>query len=245
NLEGYPKEPGVFSQSPNYLYKTKSVLNKDNTYKLVISKNDGNTITATTTMVDNIKIVKPDTIIAISMLPQSNQKYIATWKNTKNAKFYGLTIRFFYTEFTIGNPADSVKKSFDWKVFSDYIPDNNSSGSNAEFTIFTSELYQQLANNIPVNNNVNRIVRGTQFTYAAGGNELYTYYLVNQSKNGITAGQITPDYTNISDGLGLFSSRSFKVVPKVNLKPATIDSIACNKLTQKLNFFNSQGQVCP
>ncbi len=244
NDEGFVKEGGVFPQSPNYLYKVLYSPKTDRTYQVSVNKGDGNETTSSTEMVNDIVVIRPTPAISISMLPGNTASTIASWKNPKNGKFYGLTIRINYTEFPNATPQDSIKKSIEWKIFDEYLPDIPDAGTTVEYKIFTQGFYDVMAQLIPVNTNVTRILRPAEFVFASGTNDLYTYIQVVKAKEGITQGQIQPDFTNVNNGLGLFTSRTFKTSVAL-IKPSTIDSVACNKLTKSLRFLNSEGQLCP
>ena len=244
NLDGHPKDGGAFLSSPNWLYKLKQPLQQDKSYRLVVNKNDGNAVTAETKLVNDFVVIKPFAGQEINIVPGPISAYTVTWKNAKNAAFYGLTARFWYIEYPTNNPSDSTLKSFEWHVFDDFVPDNNAASATVEYRISGNSFYSELANRIPVDPSVSRSARYMDFTFAAGGNELYTYYLVGQSKLGITSGQISPDYTNVDGGRGVLSSRLFKNISHIPLKQPTVDSIACNKVTQDLRFLNSQGLFC-
>ncbi len=244
NEEGYIKESGTFPQSPNYLYKVKYSPKTDRTYKVIVNKGDGNTSSASTPIVGDIVVIRPTPAIPTAMLPGNTGGIIASWKAPKNAKFYDLTIRINYIEFPNGQQQDSVQKSFEWKAFDEYIPDLPDAGITIEYKIFTQTMYDLMAQYIPANPNITRKIRPADFIFAAGATDLYTYLQVVKAKEGITQGIIQPDYTNVTNGIGLFTSRSFKSSQAV-LKPSTIDSIACNKMTKALRFLNSQDMLCP
>jgi hypothetical protein len=244
NDEGFAKETGVFPQSPNYLYKVKYSPKTDRTYRVSVNKNDGNVSSAETAIVGDIVVIRPTAAIAINMLPGNNSSTTASWKNPKNGKFYGLTVRINYTEIPNDSPQDSVQKHIDWKIFDEYLPDIPDAGTTVEYKVFTQGLYETMAQLIPVNVNVTRKLRPAEFIFASGAEDLYTYTQVVKAKEGITQGQIQPDFTNVNNGLGLLSSRTFKTSLAI-LKPSTIDSVACNKMTKSLRFLNSQGQLCP
>jgi hypothetical protein len=244
NLEGLTKDDGIFPQTPNWLYKTKNILNAARHYKLIITKSEGAQITAVAEIVDPINVVKPSALTPITMYPSGNQTYQVNWKATKDASFYSLNIKFYYKEYPTSNPDDSVTKFINWDVFNDYVPANNDAGTTLDYRFNTNEFYRILSTDLQVLPNYTRESKYFEFTFGAGGKELYTYYLVNKAKNGITSGQISPEYTNISEGLGIFSSRTFNKISKIPLKVNTIDSIACNSITKDLNFLNSLGNPC-
>lgn len=244
------KPTGVFLNEPNWLYKTTHTINPDRSYKLVVTKSDGNVATAETNVVSDLQMIRPFIGQQVNMVPGDGQKYNASWKNAENASFYGLTIRMFYTEYPNTNPADSIQKSFDWVVFTDYVPAISDAGFTVEYPVASNLFYQEIAKQINVDPGLTRRARHLEFIYAAGGPELYTYYLVSQAQQGITSGQISPEYTNVTGGKGVFSSRIFRssnvqLGGPVPIKNTTVDSIACNALTKDLRFLNSQGLLCP
>ncbi|MFN9883195.1 MAG: hypothetical protein ACK53R_07410 [Bacteroidota bacterium] len=244
NDEGFTKEEGIFPQTPNYLYKVKYSPKPDRFYSVSVNKGDENVSTATTNIVNEIVVIKPTIAAPISLLPGDNSFTTVSWKNPKNGKFYGLTIRINYVEYPNASPQDSIRKSIEWKIFDEFLPDIPDAGTTVEFKLFTQGMYTTMAQLIPVNTSVTRVLRQPEFIFGSGAEDLYTYIQVVKSKEGITQGQIQPDFTNVTNGLGLFTSRSFKTSP-ISLKPSTLDSVACRSFTKSLRFLNSSGQLCP
>ena len=72
-----------------------------------------------------------------------------------------------------------------------------------------------------------------------------TFIDVNKPSTGII--QEKPEYTNITDGLGLLSSRYFKAPFSRSLSDPTKDSLACGQYTKTLKFLNAANIVtsCP
>ena len=99
-------------------------------------------------------------------------------------------------------------------------------GKNAYF-------YDLLANNIPVDMNLDREFRRFEFSFSAGGEEIYNYINVNKPSIGII--QKKPEYSNIDNALGVFSSRN-KNVFTVYLSSISITEIKKNDKTLNLNF---------
>ena len=67
---------------------------------------------------------------------------------------------------------------------------------------------------------------------------MYNFIRVNQAQTGITALQTLPEYTNIEGGLGIFSSRKYKVREDLGLTNISLDSLSCGSVTRNLNFVN-------
>ena len=73
-----------------------------------------------------------------------------------------------------------------------------------------SEFYQQMALNIKPMEDVSDIVKHRKFLYikfylSVAGDELNTYLEVNEPATGII--QEKPEYTNVINGIGIFSTR--------------------------------------
>jgi hypothetical protein len=81
----------------------------------------------------------------------------------------------------------------------------------------------------------------------AAADELNTFINVNRPSTGII--QEKPEYTNIQNGLGIFSARYYKDKPPFsrNMNPATLDSLSEGRYTCRLKFVNIAGvwQGCP
>jgi len=67
---------------------------------------------------------------------------------------------------------------------------------------------------------------------------------VTIAQEGLTSGSVEPEYTNIENGLGLFSGRFHKNVSDVPIDTHTIDTLACSDQTKYLRFQNSVGGFC-
>lgn len=65
-------------------------------------------------------------------------------------------------------------------------------------------------------------------------------YLNTLANLGINENYISPEYTNVEGGMGLFASRLAMPVHHVLLYDETIDSIACGSITGNLRFYSSQ-----
>ena len=79
-----------------------------------------------------------------------------------------------------------------------------------------------------------------QFDWYAGGVELYDQYINMLANLGINQDYISPEYTNVQNGLGIFSSRHKETAAHVLLSDDTLDSLACGSITKQLRFVSSQ-----
>ena len=68
------------------------------------------------------------------------------------------------------------------------------------------------------------------------GQELGEFIKIAQANSGITATQDIPTYTNLSEGIGVFTSRNVANYTGFGLTDATLDSLKNGSITGHLNF---------
>ncbi|MBA3647017.1 MAG: DUF4249 family protein [Chitinophagales bacterium] len=243
NSEGYSKDPGIFSNALNYLYKTTQTLNQNSQYKIIIgNENSSKVVSSITEVINDFRVIRPSVGQPVSLLP--GFAFIVDWQSAENGKNYGLTIRFHYTEAQVSNPDAKQDKFIDWIIFTNEVEQTTEGGHEITRTIQSNDFYAKLLNAIPFDGNVIREAGKLDFFFSVGGEELYTFNQVTQAQQGLTSGQIEPQYTNIDNGLGLFSSRFNKAVYGIQIENKTLDSLACGSQTHTLHFKNSAGLTC-
>jgi hypothetical protein len=227
------KDSGVFAYPGQYLYKTPvTKLDINYQYKLLVKNpQTGKEMRSQTTLVGNIGNNLPVPNGQVTFKPD-NQVDIR-WYAGKNAYFYDLTIDVYYKEYPRTNPAAIVEKVIHWPIFAYRTTPNLNGGTQMSLKIQGSSFFDLLATNIPVDMNLDREFRRFEFTFSAGGEEIYNYINVNKPSIGII--QKKPEYSNIDNALGVFSSRN-KNVFSAYLSSISITEIKKNAKTLNLNF---------
>ena len=98
------------------------------------------------------------------------------------------------------------------------------------------DFYTFLGNNIPVNANATRFFKDFDIEVTAGGQELVDFTTVGIANIGITGSQAIPTYTNVENGLGIFTSRYKAILKGVKLNDQSLDLLKTGELTKNLNF---------
>lgn len=206
------KEEGVFYNPYQMLYHTDAQLNDEYSYKLRVQVGDTKEVTATTNLVNNFGIIRP---IAggdfVKFLEDSHVANVVEWTLDRNAKVFEVLIRFNYKEKSTGQ--DTILRKMDWYLGSITI-NNQSIGSDLEVNYFASDFYELCMERIPYDDpakeqNVSkRLPVNVEFIFSVAAEEFATYLQVNGPSNSIV--QDRPQYTNIENGIGLFSSRYIK-----------------------------------
>lgn len=237
NLEGYPRQSGVFANAPNWLYKIDSLtldLHPGDSILLRIDRGDGlPEVTAGTSIIEPGLQRKPSgsdpKFSFIYNLPTK-----IAWSSSENARIFDVKLVIRYTEYPKDDPAAFQKKSFEWKW-----------GQGVRFDSYATqyalekqgvEFYQVLQNNIPVNPDMNRIFEGIDIVIISGGFALEKYINVALANIGITGSQEIPTFTNLSEGRGVFSTINYLETKNGILVPETRDSLRNGVFTKDLNF---------
>jgi hypothetical protein len=99
------------------------------------------------------------------------------------------------------------------------------------------DFYEFLADRLTSDPSVRRNLVGIDCYVRSGGNELLQFRTIQLANSGITgAGGELPSYTNMSEGLGLFTSSNLDVIGNLLLNPESNDSLITGSITRDLNF---------
>lgn len=246
NNEGYPKDTGIFFNSPNYAYKFKAPLNANNTYQLYISNHLNNTNDSSEVgILDTTKFKM--TQVESSILNYTLSFYqttpstdilsnFALFFSPGSAKYVEGVIRFHWIDSDLVAHT-SVVDSADYKYATKYITNSGSTTIGVPNTGFYNFLYNVIK---PASSsNISRYIGTTDFFLYGGGDDYYNYLVTTQlQSSGLTSNQIKPTYTNIrgKDIYGIFSSKAVKIKRDVLITDQTIDSIKVNPTTISLNI---------
>jgi hypothetical protein len=114
-------------------------------------------------------------------------------------------------------------------------------------TSFVGENYLQFIGSTIQSNPTGLVARRalkTDIILVSASDDLYTFIQVNAPSTGLI--QEKPEFTNISNGLGIFSSRFNKPPYSKALSTGTggtLDSLACGRYTKTLKFLDGVGTL--
>ena len=209
------KEEGIFYNPYQILYKTDAPLNEDNIYKLRIL-NGEKEITSETKLVNDFNMIKPRMGGTYVKFTETSQSAVE-WESAKNGKRYEVVIRFNYKEKFI-DQADTVCKHIDW-VLGTAKSSKTIGGEEMDMIYFGESFYLLCAQNIPyddqsIEDKVHyRLPSNVDFIISVAGEDMNTYMEVNEPSSSIV--QDKPEFTNINNGIGVFSSRYQKTRSKL------------------------------
>jgi hypothetical protein len=239
------KDPGIFSSPSQILYAFDATLTssvpttndrlQNSIYRLVVKNTQtGNVASAETKLVSNITLITPGNAIdELPLYPQNAT--LIKYKTGENGKMYELFLRFKYREYSLLDQSDIVSKVVEINL-GRITNDNTDGGKEMRMTIENSSIYQALFAAIPKSTPENtkyRYADSLQFQINVAADDMTTYLNVNQPSN--TVAQERPQYTNIENGLGLFSSRN-SITRTKYIDDFTVDTLRRNPLTEEMNW---------
>lgn len=240
--EGYPRQSGVFANEPNWLYKFKLAPGEElvggETYRLIIDRGDNfPAITAEAVIVSDIRIsqpvtVKPQNWVYGDDINASNADI--SWRFQPDARFFDLKIRINIDRINLDDPDNPEDLSLIWTVTKNIKTDGDSRGE--RFRIPSVGLYQYIGSQLTAESNVEYDFKSYDYIIEGGGQELLDYINIGQANTGITSSQIVSNFTNLSEGLGVFSSRNSVSFDGFDLNSQSLDSLRRGVFTGDLKF---------
>jgi hypothetical protein len=142
------------------------------------------------------------------MFPDNESTKEVTWNSAINGKRYELVMRFNYGEVWVDQP-DTLWQYIDWK-FPGKKSQDIDGGEEMEILFGNNQFYEWCQTLIPYDDERettldSRVPDKIELFFSVAGDEFNTYMEVNAPTSSII--QERPEYTNIENGIGIFSCR--------------------------------------
>ncbi len=228
--EGYPRDPGVFAELPNYLYKIKAnainlVVGEE--YQFILDRGDGKPpVTAQTVILAKPSLRSP--VATESLNFRKGNSFLLRWTPVADAGSYDIQMRFNYQERSPETGNVFQPKSIEWTIARNLLDD--------EHTFDGADFYSQVKARIPENMDADRLFSSVDILLWCGGEELAEFIRITQANTGITSTQDIPTFTNLSEGFGIFTSRNLLESLNHPLTSTSLDSLRNGSITGNLNF---------
>jgi len=228
------KEEGTFYNPNQVVYYSPLQVEVDKTYQLrVIYKDTEITGETSTFSFSRLDITSPGFALKIRIDNTTDPRAII-WNRKDEAPRYDVVVRFNYKELHEGS-SDTVYRYFDW--FKD--TQKSQVGEEVESYYTGNIFYNALESFVPYEDPeqeamvTDRYTSTMEFIVEAGGTELNTYMEVTEPSNSII--QDRPEYTNLTNGIGVFSSRA-RAIKLKKLNDVTVAYIKENYFDLKFRF---------
>ena len=242
---------GIFAENKNLAYffktpKTSDPIDYNATYKLIIENPHTKLVASSSTLIIQPFTVNDPFILrtngyASQTLYKADFGYAKVNFNfyvPQNGKLFEIYARLNYIEYHPG-VGDSVQKYLDLLV--GRFVETNGVGSTVSTMLDMESFYTSICSGIPKDASINRKLgkRGNlldQINYRiiCAAENLSTYIDVKKPSSSIV--QDKPDPTNITNGLGIFSSRYVMEINDLYLDAGSVKYLQENEASKDLNF---------
>jgi hypothetical protein len=218
------KVEGLFYNPYQLVYYAPTSLVASNPYRLRIMVKE-EVVTGTTKIVNNFPITKPSAGSKFIHFTPGGESSV-DWESARNGRRYEIVMRFRFKE-VFADQSDTVLRFEDWDLGTKKSV-NTQSGAEMTVVYASDGFYNFLLDRVPYDDPQKEALVMKRYTelldviISVAGEELNTYMEVNEPSNSII--QERPEYTNLTNGIGLFSSR-FRNIRSKKLHPETIQNI--------------------
>ena len=239
------KEQGIFYAPQHTLYYFEADdLNPNADYELNIEINESNNspklVAASTPLVKSFIMSKPSAnqsaTIAFVLGTLYHDEEVR-WASAENGKRYEVQLVLNYLEVNAAD--DTVKRAITWNLGTQRILDLSGGTQMSKF-VAGEDFYKWVSDKITTTPELNsndvthRIFRGVDFKITVAADELNTYMELNEPVTGIV--QERPAYTNVGNGIGIFSARYSVSRQGKWLNRASIEELYGGQYTNSLHF---------
>ena len=235
--EGLVRAEGVFPSEPNFLYKidlsNSNPLEGGEELILSIIDNDQVLGSSETTLVESFFLISGQPGDDLNFGNYDRVTRISWRPIGTEASIYDVSLKVNYQESLIDNASEFVDKSITWVVAKNLVRENT---ERMGIEIQGEDFYAFLGSVLEPAPNQIRIFQDIDVTVTAGGRELANFIRVRQANTGLTSSQVTPTFSNIENGLGLFSSTAKVGKQEIGLDFEALDSLANGFHTKDLSF---------
>ena len=225
----FNKEEGLFTTKNYFIYKSIVQLEGGNEYYLEVENlKEGWIASAKTKILGNQTIAYTFIQNRYYKRPMFSPEHIDYPRSLNPSHYHLRTTRFLYKEMKDGKV---------YKKYVDWVPDLTKDDDTSDIQ-FSDDFYKYIASQIPVDPNVKRQAVGVDLMLYIANEDLFIYInLINRPD----AYQSVPEYTNVENGIGLFSSRYYYTFFAKKLKARTIDTLSWGRFLYNHKFCDSHG----
>lgn len=236
-LTNKPTDGAFYAPEQTVYYFKKTGLNQSNSYRLVANINEGTPaakeVSAETKLVSTFSASAPSSI-SVGTYDGTDHNYLSpniSFFPPSNSDAYEIMWRIKWDEYT---STDTTRKHYEWLIGNVGREAVLSTGQ-IVYEVSGEAFYKTLDNVIPNDPAVvKRVFRAIDVIVYAASEDLETYINVNAPQTGLV--QERPEFTNVSNGLGLFSSRIHITVPNKYLTLGSMRELVHGTYTGDLLF---------
>ena len=228
------KDSGVFYYPNEIVYATPVgyTLKPAYEYRLKVKvKTTGRLIEGSTKLIQDFIIRRPiPQLQYVNFTGNYNQK--VAWESAKNGMLYQLNIRFFYTE---KDAAGNQSSHYVDLLFSPTKSSTADGGEDMSLEFSGNAFYQNLAAKVPLpSKGMVRYADSLHYIFSVADEDFTMFMDINKPSGSVV--QERPAYSNITNGVGLFSARYNMLRSFKGLNAKSLDTLISGQYTYQLGF---------
>jgi hypothetical protein len=239
---GLPKDSGIFANAPNYLYRVNEPIQASSfagiySYTLKVTNNQsGQVCTAETITGGLMELFSPIRMNdpEINITDDSTKSMAISYREGAQVAAYDLVVKFRYAEYTKEDKSDMKMDSVIWRMFQGKETRTLRGYEITNEIVSQSIFYYMLRSNLEADSTIKREALNVDFIFYGAGEDLYTYVQVNKPSIGIV--QKKPEFSNIENALGIFSSRYVTTFGPARIGETMQFTLTNSPITKDLNF---------
>ncbi len=230
----FPREEGIFASDPNYLYTFAGDIVEERRYIFRLDRGDNLPAdTASFVTIKEPRVTGPGTSNGLNFGRydrSTNLRWMA-----ENGKIFDVSMIIRFDESLESDQNTFVEKTLVWPIAQNIL--NESDESQIVYELEHEDFYRFIGRSLE-EKSVRRILKSLDIKVDAAGQELFDFVSVSSANTGITSSQSIPSFTNLSDGLGIITSRNSGFLGGYFLNAQATDSLQLSIHTADLNFQN-------
>ena len=228
-----PREEGVFLWPHQVVYRGAfPVLTDGSTYRITVTNlRTGYVASSETEVVKDLAHTNPSSAVPLNLQEEANIRFY--FSTPLYGKRYQLMLRFYYDEQFIYDTTQVSTRYVDWIIGETESLDDRG-GENLSIGVNRRNFLHMLSNKIEENTFVRRISRKVELIYTSAHEDFVTFIHVQEAIN--TSSADLPQFSNVENGLGIFSTRNTTVYPNYSLDLDTREALVSDPLLDDLNF---------
>lgn len=231
---GIERPAGAFFSDANILYRLSRNdldLRAGNQVTLTIERPGEEDATATTLLLAPIDVILPIDNILIQSF---NQAQNWRWNVTPGTRVFDVRLRVNLREFFTNDPSMNRERTVEWAINRQLVAE---AGENRVVLQFNNELFWQfLGGALEPIDGVRRVIDDLDLVITGVGDEIQGQLELEAANGGITSAQAIPVYSNVNNGLGIVTSRTFGIVEGISFDSRNLDSLRNGIYTRTLGF---------
>ncbi len=229
------KDSGFFPSEGLAVYKSYSTPKPLHTYAIYVHFEEDNKISsAWTTIPGSVTVHDPKPIPGRKINLQSGSNFTIRWVPAEKAGVYQTFFKVIYEERT-STDFEFKNISFNSQIFIEY-----ASSQLIEKVISGNRFFEECINQVDSTLEATREVVNVSFEMYIGGEEFGLFLFSQSNGNYLSSG--FSEYTNITNGIGIFSSINLYEVSNLQLSNTTLDELAYGDKTSRLGFLDHYGK---